>query len=60
MRQMFLGCVNFNQDISAWDVRNVEEMSNIFNGCINLNPNCFNLNFSKKAIGLTSDFKMVS
>ena len=57
---MFLGCVNFNQDISAWDVRNVEEMSNIFNGCINLNPNCFNLNFSKKAIGLTSDFKMVS
>ena len=34
---MFVGCKKFNQDISGWDVRNVESMVHMFNECSNFN-----------------------
>ena len=30
---MFYGCESFNQDISNWDVSNVDEMVHIFDEC---------------------------
>jgi surface protein len=34
---MFKDCINFNQDISNWDVSSVTDMNNMFKGCINFN-----------------------
>lgn len=34
---MFDGCINFNQDISNWNVSNVTDMSCMFEVCINFN-----------------------
>jgi len=30
---MFKECINFNQDLSNWDVRNVTDMSCMFDRC---------------------------
>jgi surface protein len=35
--ELFLGCINFNQDISMWDVSNVVNMKGIFYGCSTFN-----------------------
>ena len=34
---MFFNCTNFNQPLSGWNVCNVSNMSNMFNGCTNFN-----------------------
>jgi surface protein len=34
---MFLGCTIFNQDISNWDVSNVQDMRNMFENCTAFN-----------------------
>ena len=33
MNQMFLGCTNFNQDLSSWDVSSVTSFYRAFSGC---------------------------
>lgn len=38
---MFNNCVNFNQDVSGWDVSNVTNMGSMFSGC-----NLFNADIS--------------
>ena len=37
MDGMFMGCKNFNSDLSKWDVSNVENMSGMFRECENFN-----------------------
>ena len=34
---MFVGAVNFNSDISSWDVSNVTNMSYMFADAVNFN-----------------------
>ena len=43
---MFAGAVNFNQDISTWDVSNVIRMPHMFAECINFNQNISRWNVS--------------
>ena len=37
MDGMFMGCKNFNSDLSKWDVSNVQNMPSMFEGCKNFN-----------------------
>jgi surface protein len=37
MTCMFQDCVNFNSDISLWNVSNITIMSSMFSGCVNFN-----------------------
>ena len=37
MAYMFKGCINFNSDLSNWDVSNVKSMAFMFKGCENFN-----------------------
>ena len=39
MYRTFSGAINFNQDISIWDVGNVTSMERMFNGASNFNQN---------------------
>jgi len=34
---MFEGCINFNQDVSGWDVSNITDMGSLFNSCKSFN-----------------------
>ena len=34
---MFYDCKNFNQDISKWNVENVEDMGFMFDNCTSFN-----------------------
>ena len=47
MRGMFYVCKNFNQDISSWNVSNVEDMRSMFDGCENFNQNISSWDVSK-------------
>ena len=46
MNCMFMGCDNFNSDLSKWDVSNVEYMGNMFDGCKNFNSDLSKWNVS--------------
>lgn len=37
MTSMFARCVNFNQDLSTWNVSNINEMSYLFDGAVKFN-----------------------
>ena len=37
MDGMFMGCKNFNSDLSKWDVSNVQNMPSMFEGCRKFN-----------------------
>ena len=39
LRDMFAGCVNFNQDISTWNTSTIGDMSGMFRGCTTFNRN---------------------
>jgi len=39
MRNIFQGAINFNGDITGWDVTKAHNMSNIFNGATSFNQN---------------------
>ena len=43
---MFYECESFNQDISNWDVSNVENMSNMFYECESFNQDISNWDVS--------------
>ena len=47
MNHMFLGCKNFNADLSKWDVSSVEEMGDMFWNCQTFNSDLSNWNVSK-------------
>ena len=46
MNHMFLGCKNFNADLSKWDVSSVEEMGDMFWNCQTFNSDLSNWNVS--------------
>lgn len=39
LQSMFSGCSSFNQDISGWDMSQVQNLANMFNGCTAFNQN---------------------
>ena len=41
---MFYDCINFNSDISNWNVSNVKHMNFMFDGCSKFNCNLNNWN----------------
>ena len=46
MREMFYGANKFNQDISNWDVSNVENMAWMFGNCKSFNQDISNWDVS--------------
>ena len=44
---MFYHCKKFNSDLSNWNVRNVEDMCEMFAGCKKFNCDLSNWNVSK-------------
>ena len=44
---MFENCIHFNQDISMWDVSNVNSMGAMFKGAVSFNQNISNWDVSK-------------
>jgi len=56
MQNMFLGCANFNADVSSWDVSNVPNMANVFFSTFSGTPaGQFNNGFPSGATGATRD-----
>ena len=47
MSCMFMGCKNFNSDLSNWDVSNLEDMYAMFQNCKKFNSDLSNWNVSK-------------
>jgi surface protein len=47
MSAMFCYCESFNQDLSSWDVSNVEDMQHMFNGCTSFNQDLSSWDVSK-------------
>ena len=47
MSCMFMGCKNFNSDLSNWDVSNVEDMCSMFQNCKTFNSDLSNWDVSK-------------
>ena len=43
---MFYCCIIFNQDLSAWNVKNVKNMDHTFTGCKNFNSDLSNWDVS--------------
>ena len=43
MKVCFNNCENFNQNISNWNIANVEDIMFMFDGCINLTCDLSNL-----------------
>jgi len=39
LQSMFSGCSSFNQDISGWDMSQVQNLAQMFNGCTAFNQN---------------------
>jgi len=56
MRNMFLGCSNFNADLSSWDVSNVTDMEGVFFSTFaGIPAGQFNNGFPSGATGATRD-----
>ena len=56
MQNMFLGCPNFNADVSSWDVSNVPNMASVFFSTFTGTPaGQFNNGFPSGATGATRD-----
>ncbi|MAN27794.1 MULTISPECIES: BspA family leucine-rich repeat surface protein [Mesonia] len=46
MKEMFKGCLSFNQNINSWDVSNVQDMEGLFDGASSFNQPLNNWNVS--------------
>ncbi len=54
MKRMFVGCVNFNRDLSLWDVSKVKNMSQMF-----LRASAFNTNISNWDVSNVTDMSQM-
>ena len=52
MDDMFWGCIDFNSDLSKWNVSSVKDMAYMFNGC-----DKFNSDLSKWDVSSVEDMR---
>ena len=55
MREMFMGAVSFNQDLSTWNVLMVESMAWMFSGAVDFNSPLFRVTIVSDVSGMFKD-----